>query len=601
MSSKSTMAEQPTKTTEITGMGALPQSAGVFFRVWAPHATSVFVTGTFDEWAEDQHELPHEGEGYYAGWVETAKPGDEYKFCLHTPTGKLLRNDPYARQLVHSAADALIVDPTFDWGEDNFKIPAWNELVIYEMHLGTFHRKEQEEPGDFYTAIERLDYLQKLGINAIELMPITEFPGDLSWGYNPAYPFAVEESYGGVKGLKTFIKAAHERGIAVLIDVVYNHFGPDDMDMWQFDGWSENDLGGIYFYNDWRAETPWGHTRPDYGRPAVKNYIRDNTLMWLEEFRADGLRMDMTAYVRSVSADGDPNKNLHEGHELLRWINSTVRREYPDKLIIAEDMHQLELVTDSAENGGLAFGSQWDSKFVHNVRSVLLQAKDEYKDLKKVEDAILHKYNNDAFRRVIYTESHDEVANGQARLPQEIDPAAASNWFSKKKSALGIIAVLTAPGIPMIFQGQPLLEDKWFCDTDPLDWERLDAFPGNVQLYQDLIHLRRNTEDVTTGLLGQHSRTLHFDQQQGILAYQRWKEDEKDSVVIILNFFNRQHEQLRIKFPFAATWQLRFNSDASIYDDDYGDIGQSTIQTTEDKPTSLPIAAFSGLIYSVER
>ncbi len=124
---------------------------------------------------------------------------------------------------------------------------------------------------------------------------------------------SVEESYGGPIALKRFVKAVHGAGIGVILDVVYNHFGPSDLDLWQFDGWSENGLGGIYFYSDWHAETPWGSTRPDYGRSEVRQFIRDNALMWLEEYRVDGLRFDMTLFMHHVRGDGDPGGNLPDG------------------------------------------------------------------------------------------------------------------------------------------------------------------------------------------------------------------------------------------------------------------------------------------------
>jgi 1,4-alpha-glucan branching enzyme len=119
---------------------------------------------------------------------------------------------------------------------------------------------------------------------------------------------------------------------------VYNHFGPADLDLWKFDGWSENDLGGIYFYQDWRAETPWGHTRPDYGRPEVRQYLRDNALMWLEEYQVDGLRTDAIAYIRNVNGDIKPEEDIPEGWSLMQWINKEVKERYPWKITIAEDL-----------------------------------------------------------------------------------------------------------------------------------------------------------------------------------------------------------------------------------------------------------------------
>jgi alpha-glucan phosphorylase-like protein len=174
-------------------------------------------------------------------------------------------------------------------------------MVIYEMHIGTFNDQPGGPPGNLSSAIEKLPYLQELGINTIAVMPVMEFAGGFSWGYNPALIFAIESDYGGPRAFKEFVKAAHVNDIAVIFDVVYNHFGPSDLDIWQFDGWSENDKGGIYFYNDWRSQTPWGETRPDYGREEVRHYIHENSIMWLEEYRVDGLRWDMTAFALRMS------------------------------------------------------------------------------------------------------------------------------------------------------------------------------------------------------------------------------------------------------------------------------------------------------------
>ena len=597
-----TFLETLTGKLAVGGMGAIPHLGGVYFRVWAPHAKEVYVTGSFDNWSKTTYRLRHEANGYFGGNVLIAKAGDEYRFYLKTPFGNFLRNDPYAKAMTHSLGNGIVQDQNFDWGNDeNFKIANWNELVIYELHIGTFHRKQKDRPGDLCLATEKLDYLKDLGINAVELMPVTEFPGDLSWGYNPAHPFAVESHYGGAIALKHFIKAAHEKGIAVLIDVVYNHFGPGDLDLWQFDGWSQNKGGGIYFYNDRRAQTPWGHTRPDYGRPEVRQFLRDNALMWLEEFHADGLRLDMTAYIRNIYADGNAQNDIPEGHAAMKWINQELSQRYPHKIIIAEDMHQLDYVTEQTTRGGLGFDSQWDAKFVHQIRAILIQPHDEHRNLLAAEQAILHKYNNDAFRRVIYTESHDEVANGKARLPEDISPGKADSWFSKKKAALGMIIVMTAPGIPMIFQGQPLLEDKWFCDTDPLDWNRLIEFKGNVKLYQDLIHLRRNWYNHTKGLCGHHTQTLYLNQQQGVLAYHRWKNGGKrDSTVIVLNFKHQMHQHIAIKFPMPGTWQTRFNSDSKIYDPSYTNFGVIHAVANAEGWANVNIAPYSGLILSLD-
>ena len=593
----------------VAGMGAICHSEGVFFRVWAPHAESVSVVGTFNEWNNSAHVLTQEGNGYWGGNVEDAKPGNEYKYFLKTPFGDFYRNDPYALQVTSSVGNGIIYDhASFDWEDSSFDMPAWNELVIYELHLGTFNVKEEGQPGNFYTAMERLPYLKELGINAVELMPVFEFPGGLSWGYNPSHLFAVESDYGGPDAFKEFIKAAHAQGIAVILDVVYNHFGPSDLDLWQFDGWQENDGGGIYFYNDWRSETPWGNTRPDYGRGEVRQYIHDNAIMWLEDYRVDGLRMDMVPYIRNVKADGNPGNDIEEGFSLIQWINGEIKQKYPHKITIAEDMHSLDSITNSVESGGLGYGSQWDAQFVHPIRKTIIAQHDEDRNMEVVVQAITHQYNNDVFERIIYTESHDEVANGQARVAEEIADGDVNNWYSKKRAALGTALVLTTPGIPMLFQGQTLLEDRWFSDTDPLDWSRLETFSGFANLHRDLIHLRRNLTGTTNGLSGQHVQIIRVDNERKVLAMHRWKDGGPgDSVMVVFNFSAQPYDAYAIGFPADGHWKARFNSDWRGYDEEFSDQEVFDVVTQDQECDGLPqsatlsLAPYSVVIYSQDK
>ena len=348
--------------------------------------------------------------------------------------------------------------------------------------------------------MRKLSYLHALGVNAIELMPVKEFAGDYSWGYNPAHPFAVANAYGGREALRALIRAAHEHGIAVFIDVVYNHFGPQELALWQYDGWHENGHGGIYFYNDWRAKTPWAHTRPDYGRPEVRRYLAENARMWLQELGADGLRWDATSYIRTASGfDGDAANHLPDGWNLMRRINDEIHSTLPGRLSIAEDMQNNAALTRAASQGGAGFDAQWDAAFVHTVRAVVIGAQDEGRSMAALRDVLAARFNDSAFDRIVYTESHDEVANGKARVPEEISPGAAAGYFAKKRSVLGAVLVFTAPGIPMIFQGQEFLEDGWFDDHAPLDWSKAQSHNGIVHVYCDLIRLRRNLDERRRG------------------------------------------------------------------------------------------------------
>lgn len=307
------MSQSPTQPV-FDGMGAIVGPDGCGFRVWAPHASAVSVVGDFNAWAADADPLAGEGNGYWYGYVSGAGVGHAYRYSLTHGDETFTRVDPYALEVTNSVGNGVICDADgFDWEGDQAHCPPHHELVIYELHIGTF--APDLGVGDFADAVGKLDYLKELGVNAIEIMPISEFAGDLSWGYNPAHIFAVESAYGGPDAFKTLVKEAHRRGIAVIQDVVYNHFGPSDLNLWRFDGWSENDKGGIYFYNDERSATPWGDTRPDYGREEVRRFIRDNALLWLREYHVDGLRLDMTPYMRSVDGNGF---GLEEGMSLMR-------------------------------------------------------------------------------------------------------------------------------------------------------------------------------------------------------------------------------------------------------------------------------------------
>ena len=590
--------------TTIKGMGSIPHKGGIGFRVWAPHAEKVSVIGPFNDWAGDKHPLQAEENGYWYADVADAHIGDQYKFLLTTKKGELSRIDPYAREVTGSAGNAIVHDPNFDWQGDDFHLAQWNELVIYELHVGTFNDNvDDDQPGKFASITARLGHLKKLGVNAIQIMPVGEFAGDRSWGYNPAHIFSVERSYGGPLAFKKFIKRAHQEGIAVILDVVYNHLGPSDLDLWQFDGWSENNRGGIYFYNDDRAITPWGETRPDYGRGEVRQFLLDNIFMWLEEFHVDGLRFDCTQFIRTVNGSSD--QDLPEGWSLLQWINNEVAKRFPGRITIAEDLQNNKWLTKDTGTGGAGFGSQWDAMFVHPIRQAVIVQQDEQRSLGAIRDALCYRYNDDAFDRVIYSESHDEVANGKERVPQEISPDDPKGWYARKRSTLAAAMVFTAPGIPMLFQGQEFLEGEYFRDTVPLDWDQNDEFRGIVRLYRDLIRLRLNRGGFTRGLYGQFTRVFHMQDENKIIAFHRWdKGGPSDDVVVVANFLNKPQDGYVIGFPAEGTWKLRLNSDWKGYSDDFHDHPSSDVVAEAGEFDGFPFHAvlsvgpYSVLIFS---
>jgi 1,4-alpha-glucan branching enzyme len=588
----------------IKGMGSILHTHGVAFRVWAPHVQHVSLIGSFNEWDATKHPMNSEENGYWYISIAEAHAGDQYLFHLFTQNGDFKRIDPYAREVTSSVGNAIVHDTHFDWDDDDFSIVSWNELVIYELHVGTFNDQEEvNHKGEFSSVSARLGHLKKLGINAIQIMPIGEFAGNRSWGYNPSHIFSVDGEYGGPLAFKQFVKGAHQEGIAVILDVVYNHLGPSDLNLWQFDGWSENGLGGIYFYNDDRAITPWGNTRPDYGRGEVRQFLLDNIMMWLEEYHVDGIRLDCTQFIRMIN-DSD-KQDIPEGWSLLQWINSQITQKFPGRITIAEDLQNNRWITKEVGAGGAGFASQWDAMFVHPIRQAVVTPQDEQRSLDAIRDAILYRYNDDAFDRVIYSESHDEVANGHARVPQEINPNDPKGWYAQKRSTLAAAMVFTSPGIPMIFQGQEFLEGGWFRDTVPVDWDQCTEFHGIVRLYRDLIRLRSNHEGFTRGLCGQFTQVYHMNNERKVIAYHRWdKGGAGDDVVVVANFSHESQENYVIGFPSEGAWKLRFNSDWEGYNDDFGNFLSTDILTDQGECDTLPyyasvsIGSYSVVIFS---
>lgn len=573
------MSVASAKKTTITAMGATPLKKGCSFRVWAPFAEEVSVIGTFNDFKPGANALERDDSGHWSGIVDSAMVGHEYRFFLRNGDKELSRIDPYAKAVTSSVGNGVIYDPEgFDWGEDEHfpGLGPFNELVIYEMHIGTFQDSKGEGPGTFADAEKRLGHLKRLGVNAVEILPVAEFPGDWSWGYNPSHLFAVETAYGGPDAFKRFVKKCHEQGIGVILDVVYNHLGPGDLDLWQFDGWSENDKGGIYFYNDERSNTPWGDTRPDYGRVEVRQFLRDNAMMWLEEFRVDGLRYDSTLYMRTI----DMVQEIPEAWELFRGLNGEIRGRFPGKILIAEDLQDSHALTAPVEEGGAGFHSQWCAHFVHPVRAAVTTPEDDHRSMGQVAGALLQRFNNDVFQRVVYSESHDEVANGKQRVTSEVNAEDPQDWYARRRSTLAGALALTAPGIPMLFQGQEFLEDGWFEDTVPLDWELSEDFRGIVRLYRDLIRLRRNLDGVSAGLTGQGIQMIRNDEDKNVLAFSRYAEPEQE-VLVIAHFSAQEMETFRLGLPGPGIWKIRLNTAASTYSPDYDEPKGGQVEAEE--------------------
>jgi 1,4-alpha-glucan branching enzyme len=528
--------------------------------VWAPHADSVAVRihpdpqqHAAERSASRDHPLDRSADGWWAADVPLER-GDAYRLAVRNGDDEFERIDPLAREVTSSVGHS-IARPIELFDRGDFVAPPRHEWVLYELHPGTFG-------GSLDGVVERLDHLVDLGVNAIELMPVSEFAGDLSWGYNPALPYAVESSYGGPDAMRRLVSECHARGIAVVVDVVYNHLGPSDLDLWRFDGWYEHDGGGIYFYNDDRARTPWGDTRPDYGRREVRDHLIGNARMWFAEYGVDGLRLDSTINIRNIDGSGDASRGLPDGRTFLQQLNDTMHSEFPYAVMIAEDLLDDPVVCAPTADGGLGFDLQWAAGFVHPVRAALTALADEERDAHTLAAAIAG--GDDAADRVVYTESHDEVANGSTRVPAEIDGDDPASVHAFRRSALGAVAMFAARGVPMMFQGQEWGDEDWFHDDKPLDWSRRELRPGTVMLWRDLIHLR-TVDGRTGGLRGDQVEVLI---DGSVVVVRRWGIGGPESATVValnLGAHDVDHVDLALPAIDAGRWEIVLATDWSGY------------------------------------
>ena len=581
------------------GWGSTPyhdtQGTGVTFRVWAPNATSVYLPGNFNNWSTSTTHLTQEktngvGDGIWSLDQPGITNGTQYKYYFN---GNLWKQDPRARLVTWSGSsgNSIVYDPNaFNWAGDSFTNPALNDLFIYELHMGTF--PSSSVPSRFLAATNKLDYLKSLGVNAVEVMPIAEFPVDASWGYNPAQPFAVENiGYGGTDGFKTFVRACHARGLAVLLDVVHNHYGPTDLDMWNFDGWSgTNSLGGggIYFYesNTNLEITPWG-SRPNFNSQQVDNFVQDNFTMWLSECHVDGFRWDTPNTMKY----GNDGTYIPAADSLIYAINTMIHNNYTGKISIAEDVYNYD-----------GFDSAWDTDFPGTVTPVLTATSDSSRDMSVIANAVQYnvRYGGTAGTgRVAFLESHDVVGNG-VRLVTAIDSVTPNSYWARKRSTLGAAVTLTAPGIPMIFQGQEMLENQHFSTTNNVDWSKTNTYSYIVRFYRDLISARRDLKGYTPGLEGDQCSMLQVDNVNKLVAFHRWKSAATNQdAVVIGNFADGTLNNYALNFPSAGTWYVHLNSDSTNYGSDYGNIGSSLVTASGSPATaSITIGPYSVLILS---
>jgi maltooligosyltrehalose trehalohydrolase len=432
-------------------IGANPAAGGTRFRIWAPSVTSVEVE--LVETGAKRTQLQQDGE-YFQGVLQAAA-GDRYWYWLD---GTLRRSDPASRSQpdgVHGPSQ--VIDPTFAWSDDTWRGIDLEKYLMYELHVGTFTPE-----GTFDGVISRLDYLCELGITAVELMPVAQFPGERNWGYDGTYPFAPQNSYGGADGLKRLVDACHSRGLAVILDVVYNHLGPEGNYLHAF---------GPYFTDRYR--TPWGDAVnfDGPGSDPVRHYFISNALYWITEYHMDALRLDAIHGIYDFSA-------LHILQELtgaVHRLGSALGRRVH---VIAEcDLNDVRVIKPS-QSGGYGLDAQWNDDFHHALRTVLTSDRTGYfadfgrfsDVVKSFEEGFVLSGGYSSFRRrrhgssstevppgqlVVFSQNHDQIGNRMCgeRL---------SNHLSTQQLKLAAAAVLLSPYLPLLFMGEEYAEPAPF-------------------------------------------------------------------------------------------------------------------------------------------
>lgn len=576
-------------------LGATAQKNYVDFAVWAPNAKQVWVFLEEDEGKFVDYEMISIEQGIWETKIGQAKVGMCYKYKILDQWDNILyRNDPRARAVTSSIEGySIITQDSFRWPDKKFKPAPRHKQVIYELHIGTFAQPYPGHPGTFNEAIKKMGYLKKLGVNMIEVMPVTSTPYYNDRGYGPSHLFSVEETLGGRVEFQRFVRSAHKHGIGVILDVVYNHAATDKNDLWEFDGWNEAYKGGIYFYNDDRANTPWLGPRFDYGRPEVRQYLLDNVRMWLEEFKVDGLRLDSTHHIRNFDGNDNFDANNPEGWLLLQEINRLAHQINPRVLMIAEDNSLNEYLTKPISEGGAGFDAQWGPGFSSALRASF--GVNAWQNTYSLVEELSKYYNGDFLQKIVYSESHDTAARSayQERLNADLDHNNPLSLWAQQKILLAAGINLTAPGVPMLFAGQEFMQPGEFSTLEPLNWDIQRAFWSNLTLaFRHLIDLRKNSFGNTAGLTEGDLNIFHIDKNNNVVAYTR------GNCVIIANFSENRFEDYELILPFPGCFSVQFNSSWNGYHPEFPSLDFDFAETGFDNRLSVPLAGHSIIILS---
>ena len=551
---------------------------GTFFAVWAPNALRVSVVGDFNHWDGRLHQMTRNPEGgIFEIFIPDVKPGECYKFELKVKGGlTYLKADPYAfgQQLRPDTAsvvrDFQYVWKDGKWMKDREKRQQENAPVsVYEMYLGSF--KRNRETNDYLNyrelAPEIAKYAKEMGYTHVELMPVMEHPLDASWGYQVIGYYAPTARYGTAEDFMFLVDTLHQAGIGVILDWVPAHFPRDTYGLSQFDG------TGLYEHADPRqgSHPHWGTLIYNYGRPQVSNYLIANALYWVEKYHVDGIRMDAVAsmlYLDYGKQEGQWVANIYGGNEnleameLLKHLNSVMKKRNPGVLMIAEESTAWPKITSKVEEDGLGFDLKWNMGFMNDFLSYI--GYDPY--------FRAHHHNELTFSMVYaYSEnfmlvfSHDEVVHGKATLIGKM-PGVIEDKFANLR--LTYAYMMTHPGKKLLFMGQDIAEFKEFDETRETEWGLLSYEPhkGVHQLVKDLNALYKEKP----ALYAMDTKPEGFEwincisPEKCMVSFLRKTDKIKETLVVVANFANLEQE-FTIGVPYEGKYKEVLNTDAKCY------------------------------------
>jgi 1,4-alpha-glucan branching enzyme len=543
----------------------------VTFVLHAPEKTYVSLVGDFNEWDSRRHRMVTDGQGTW--WITLPHPGaTRYGYYVaiddqaHTWVG-----DPYATEISWDGGNpwAFLPDPTppFAWSDDGWRTPPLRDLVIYELCVRDFAglwRNNKPVYGDFNSLLNYVDYLADLGVNAVELMPIQAFPGDSSWGYNPVFYFAPAQVYGTPDEFKALVNACHRRGIAVILDVAFNHAWGEHPyyriypPLFGMRGeWLEDE--NPYFHLTPRAVNMWGGVDWDHFSAVTTRYFQDVVRYWLQEYRVDGFRFDWVCGVDYDSNDpAQPGFNVFHGISAIGWA---ARQAKPDCLLIGE-FWQLEGTHSGKTSAKMVnetpLDAAWNGTFHHTIEDVLNQDWEwEKKDIWRAIGGFREEGFHTATQVVNYTCSHDDVrpehelkfySAGHISLP----PGMSVAEMALRKAQLGLVTLFAAPGVPMIYSGQEFGEDAArTVDFCPINWGKLKrtAHHQHHDFVRRLIVARRTYAALRSDHIRfevddfMHAHTVRFCRL----------DDQGTTVLVALNFADSPRT-VTLEIPGAGEW-----------------------------------------------